>query len=72
MHLLSVAKLGVDMDLLPEANIETIDKVIGNIYPSLLRYAKGIPDEANIVDIRRAEYIRRMLRKNDCGMQEVK
>lgn len=65
MQLLSIAKLGIDMDLLPEANIEKINEVIENIYPSLLRYAKGIADEQNIADIKRAEYIRQMLRSAD-------
>jgi len=62
MQLLSIIRLGADTGLLKEVDIKKINDLIKNIHPALLRDVIDVDDEYKNEDIKRAEYIRKVLR----------
>ncbi len=61
MQLLSVIRLGADMGIIKDLEIEKINNLIKNIHPALLRDVIDIDEENKNIDIKRAEHIKNVL-----------
>lgn len=61
MQLLSVIRLGADMGIIKDLEIDKINMLIKNIHPALLRDVIAIDEEKMNIDIKRAEYIKSVL-----------
>lgn len=61
MQLLSVIRLGADMGIIKDLEIEKINNLIKNIHPALLRDVIDIDEDNKNIDIKRAEHIKNVL-----------
>lgn len=61
MQFLSVIRLGADMGIIKDLEIEKINMLIKNIHPALLADVIEIDEEKMNIDIKRAEYIKSVL-----------
>ena len=61
MQLLSIIRLGADMGIIKDAQIEKINMLIKNIHPALLHDVIEIQEDNKNIDIKRAEYIKNVL-----------
>ncbi len=63
MDLLSDVRMGVDMEILKEVDINTINQLMFDIQPASVQKLAGITDGAEQRDVARAEVIRQRLNK---------
>jgi protein arginine kinase len=65
MHLLSSVRMGVQLDLIPELDIPTVNKLFIYTQPAHLQKLSGSELDSTDRNIERARYLRRHLNKED-------
>jgi protein arginine kinase len=65
MHLLSSLRMGVNLGLIEDIEIPTINKLFIHTQPAHLQKLRGIELDTDDRNIERAHYLQRHLRKQD-------
>lgn len=69
MHLLSSVRMGVNLGLIEDIEIPTINKLFIHTQPAHLQKLRGAPLESGDRNIERAEYLQRNLRRSDSNQE---
>ena len=64
LRLISDVRLGMDLGIIKDININTLNEIMLSIQPACLQKLLGRPLDSDDRDVRRAELIRMKLKKN--------